>query len=174
MNDKKIECKVEAMENLPNYWAKLTFSYDGKPLDLDDDLIEELGKEIDFTYSQEGNYEINNSSSIICEISKYHWGVFEFEDEYYKKETEEVMREHYVSAEEIFKKQLSRNLAVYSIASELVGKKLLEDNEIVNIDDGKVDKFASSIEQGFEDMGLDELYNMSYEDVIRIMKEEFI
>lgn len=172
MSNNKIECKVEAIgefKPLSMYWAKLTFSYDGKPLDLDDDLIKELAEEIDFTYGQEGNYEINNCSSIICEISKYHWGVFEFKDEYYKEETEDVMREHCESAESIFKKQLIRNLGIYNIASEIVGKKLLDNNEIVSID-----KIALLIEQGFEEMDLDKLYNMSNEDVIKIIEKEFI
>jgi len=169
-----VKCEVKAREDLGDYWAKLSFSCNGKPLELDDDLMEELCEEIDFTYGQEGNYLINDNTSLFCEISRYHWGVFEFNDEYYKEETKEVMEEHIRSAEEIFKKQLVRNLGIYTIASELVAKKLLENYEIASVDDGKVDKIASSIEQMFEQMDLNELYNMSDEKVIKIIIEEFI
>lgn len=160
----EMECEVtETCDG--DYWAMLDFSFNGKSLRLDEDLMEELAEEIDSTYAGEGRYEILDGTSINCEISKNHFGVYE-DDEYYIEETESIMKEHINNAEKVFAKQLVRNLGVYGIASVIYQEKHGK------LDESGCDKFANNWEQGFESEDVVELYLLTEEDVERIIKEE--
>ena len=160
----KMECEVTET-NDGDYWAMIDFKFNGKKLGLDEDLMVELAEEIDSTYAGEGRYEILDDTSIICEISKNHFGVYE-DDEYYIEETNDVMKSHIEDAENVFSKQLVRNLGVYGIASGIYQE------EHGKLDESACDKFASNWEQGFEMKDVTELYFIEGEDVERIIKEE--
>ena len=160
----EMECEVTET-NDGDYWGILDFKFNGKRLGLDEDLMEELAENIDSTYAQEERYEILNDTSIACEISKNHYGVYE-DDEYYIEETNDVMKSHIEDAKKVFAKQLVRNLGVYSIASRIYEEKHGK------LDESGCDKFANNWEQGFESDDVAELYLMTEEDVERIIKEE--
>lgn len=160
----KMECEVTET-NDGDYWGMLDFSFNRESLRLDEDLMEELVEEIDSTYAGEGRYEILDDTSIACEISKNHYGVYE-DDEYYIEETESIMKEHINNAEKVFAKQLVRNLRVYGIAG------VIYEEKHGKLDESGCDKFANNWEQAFEDFDVSELYVMSEEDVERIIKED--
>lgn len=100
-----VKCEVKVREEFGDYWAELSFSYDGKPLDLDDDLIDRLAIVIVDIFNEDKNYNIDNNS-ILCEISKHQYEVFKYENE----KTIESIEECCELAERVYKKQLSRNI----------------------------------------------------------------
>lgn len=160
----EMECEVTET-NDGDYWGMLDFKFNGKRLGLDEDLMEELAENIDSTYAQEGRYEILDDTSIACEISKNHYGIYE-DDKYYIEETNDVIKSHIEDAKKVFAKQLVRNLGVYGIASRIY------EEEHGKLDESACDKFANNWEQAFEDFDVAELYLMTEEDVERIIKEE--
>lgn len=150
-----------------NFYALISFKFNGKTIKWDEDLLIELADEIDSTYAGEDRYKIINNQTIEIEI---YDGYDEDLKEYvglsgHNEESRELIKDHLEDAEHIYKQQLTRNIGVYGIAANIYEEKYGKLNE------GDRDKFANNWEQYFEDYDIGKLFALSSEYVEKFIKD---
>lgn len=151
-----------------NFYALMSFKFNGKTIEWDKDLLIELADEIDSTYAGEDRYKIIDNQTIEIEI---YDGYDEDLEEYvglsgHNEESRELIKDHLEDAENVYKQQLTRNIGVYGIAAGIY------EEEYGKLDEGNRDKFANNWEQYFEDYDIGELFILSSEYVEKFIKEE--
>ena len=151
-----------------NFYALMSFKFNGETIEWDKDLLTELADEIDSTYAGEDRYKIIDNQTIEIEI---YDGYDNDLEEYvglsgHNEESRELIEDHLNDAKNIYKQQLTRNIGVYGIAAGIYEEKYGKLNE------GDRDKFANNWEQYFEDYDIGELFILSSEYVEKFIKEE--
>ena len=151
-----------------NFYALMSFKFNGKTIEWDEDLLKELADLIDSTYAGEDRYKIIDNQTIEIEI---YDGYDNDLEEYvglsgHNEESRELIEDHLNDAKNIYKQQLTRNIGVYGIAAGIYEEKYGKLNE------GDRDKFANNWEQYFEDYDIGELFILSSEYVEKFIKEE--
>jgi hypothetical protein len=157
-----------------NFYALMSFKYNGKPIEWNEDILEELAEDIDSTYAGEGRYKIISDETIEIEIFD---GFDEELDEYVglsgkNEESRRLIKEHIQDCERAFKKQLIINLEVFSIAYSYYSEYLDSERDEKRFDEAYKQDWATSVEESFESYSIKELYFMTEDDVEKIIKED--
>lgn len=112
---KGFEIKAECDDRLEwgdfnSCWATLTFYKDGKVIEWNEEVFEELVDRLDLTYLGEDKYEIINNKSVYMEIYN---GFDEELQEYVgisglNEESKNVLNEHLQDVKEMYEKNIKR------------------------------------------------------------------
>lgn len=156
-----------------NFYALLSFKYNGKVINWDEEYLQEVAERIDDTYAGEGKYSIINDTTIEIEI----YGGYDEELDMYvglsgaNEESRELIKEHLEDVSEVYKKQLISNLGVFGIACSYISEYLYSKRDMKRFDQAYIQDWGSSVEDDFESYSINELFFMTSEDVEKIIKE---